>query len=376
MRDQSKTHRSVWGGLDPQEESFLETEQYDLLRNLFSRKETKPVISDEPQTKKTKIPAAKYIEFARSNNICIGLAKFRSKGIRIEEICEILRQLKFKRLSVDEWYRVKDLLPSDSEIKSLKSIGPDVIDTHESEVCLLKLSKISRGRDRLDAIIFLTTLESSADFIQKRLSLLLDVSVRILNSAGLKEILKTILCIGNILNANTYKGGAIGFKIAGLQKLSQTKSIDGKSNVIDYLIQALYSRQGKGDKDANLALLTDQELSPINDARSYNLMDLIKDVRLARINYANATEIYNTIADTLDEDQVIALKSELKHSNEIINNMELSLQATQNKTEEACQFLGEEAANSNQIFNIISGFLNEFAEAKKKYNKSLKERKV
>ena len=371
MRDQSKTNRSIWGQV-PQQES-LESEHYEQLRNLFSRKETKPSNSDdEPKLKKTKITGPKFIEFARSNNICIGLAKFRSKGIKIDEICEITRQLKFKSLSIDEWLRVKELLPSDTETKSLKSIVPDAIDTHESEVCLLKLSKISRIRDRLDAIIFFTTLESAADFIMKRLNLLLDVSLRILNSAGFKEILTTILAIGNALNANTYKGSAIGFKISGLQKLSQTKSIDGKSNVIDYLVQVLYSRQSKGDKDANLALLTDQELSPINDARSYNLMDLIKDVRLAKKDYEAATEIYNAIADTLDEDQKTALTEDLKHSNEILGNMELALQSTQSKTEEACQFLGEEAANSNQIFNIISGFLNEFADSKKKYNKSLK----
>jgi hypothetical protein len=55
-------------------------------------------------------------------------------------------------------------------------------------------------------------------------------------SEGLREIMVSVLAIGNAMNQGSRKGSAMGFRLGSLVKLAQTKSTDGKSTVIDYLI--------------------------------------------------------------------------------------------------------------------------------------------
>lgn len=49
--------------------------------------------------------------------------------------------------------------------------------------------------------------------------------------------MKNVLAIGNAMNDGTWKGGAVGFKLSSLMRLSQTKSSDGSSTVLDYLVK-------------------------------------------------------------------------------------------------------------------------------------------
>jgi hypothetical protein len=364
---------SLWSQVDNQ--GILESEQMEALKVLFTRKEAKALQEDGPQVKKSKISGPKYIEFSRGNNICICLSKFRSRGIKVDDIATIIQQLKFDTLSIDEWMRVKELMPSDSEMKSLKSITEGIDTLHEAERCLFLLSQINRIRDRVRAILYLNSIVSTADDIVKRLNLLHDVSLRVLNSSGFKEIMKTILLIGNTLNTGTYKGSATGFKLSGLQKLSQTKSIDGTTNVVDYLIQVLHSRESKGDSVAKVALEVDIELAKVAHASSFNLTDLIKDVKLIKFEQTASEEIVNFTLETLDTDQRLNLKNKLMTSNEIAVSMDQTLQTTIEATSQCCLFLGDTIENSNQILNILSGFLKEFSDSKKKYRTSFSKRK-
>ena len=53
-----------------------------------------------------------------------------------------------------------------------------------------------------------------------------------MNSAGIKQLMKLILAIGNYLNGESARGGAWGFKINLLSKLSQTKTADGTKTLM------------------------------------------------------------------------------------------------------------------------------------------------
>ena len=53
-----------------------------------------------------------------------------------------------------------------------------------------------------------------------------------MNSTGIKQLMKLILAIGNYLNGESARGGAWGFKINLLSKLSQTKTADGTKTLM------------------------------------------------------------------------------------------------------------------------------------------------
>ena len=55
-------------------------------------------------------------------------------------------------------------------------------------------------------------------------------------STQLKQVLQVVLSVGNFLNEGTHKGRAAGFKLSTLNKLSSTKSVDGKINLLDFIV--------------------------------------------------------------------------------------------------------------------------------------------
>ena len=100
----------------------------------------------------------------------------------------------------------------------------------------------------------------------------------ILLSHGLQEVFRNILAIGNIMNKGTWKGDAFGFRLSSLSKLHQTKSSDGKSTVLDYLIQMLHTRVEGGDTSGLAALNIDCELSLLSRCKSIVLSELYNEI--------------------------------------------------------------------------------------------------
>ena len=55
-------------------------------------------------------------------------------------------------------------------------------------------------------------------------------------NSKLKSMLEVILAIGNYLNGTSARGGAYGFDVDTLQKLSDLRGQDGKSTLLDYIV--------------------------------------------------------------------------------------------------------------------------------------------
>lgn len=53
----------------------------------------------------------------------------------------------------------------------------------------------------------------------------------------IKSVLEVVLAFGNYLNGGSYRGGAYGFKLSALQKLTETKATDSKKSLIHYIVQ-------------------------------------------------------------------------------------------------------------------------------------------
>ena len=74
-----------------------------------------------------------------------------------------------------------------------------------------------------------------------------DACVWVVDSGALKSVMETVLAIGNIMNRGTFKGGAAGFSLDSLLKLTQTRSTsDKKVTLMEYLCNVL---ENKGDAE-------------------------------------------------------------------------------------------------------------------------------
>jgi hypothetical protein len=114
----------------------------------------------------------------------------------------------------------------------------------------------------------------------------------VLISPGLLEILRCVLAIGNAMNQGSWKGQAAGFRMSSLAKLHQTKSSDGTSTVLDYLVLMLYTRAEEGgDLAASAAFNIDVELRMLSKCKSISLTDLSTEITTLKRGLESSTRV-------------------------------------------------------------------------------------
>jgi hypothetical protein len=70
----------------------------------------------------------------------------------------------------------------------------------------------------------------------------------------------------------TWKGGAKGFRLVSLARLSHTKSTDGKSTIMNYLVHLFHTRhEASGDAGALAALQLDEDLASVRLAKNVSV---------------------------------------------------------------------------------------------------------
>merc|ERR1712023_44945 len=53
------------------------------------------------------------------------------------------------------------------------------------------------------------------------------------------KFVKIVLALGNFMNGRTARGGAYGFKLSTLTKLSDTKTTDNKKTLMQWIVEVL-----------------------------------------------------------------------------------------------------------------------------------------
>ena len=67
---------------------------------------------------------------------------------------------------------------------------------------------------------------------------------QVVTSDDLAMLLKAVLDLGNVLNSGTTRGGAIGFKLGALLRLTDMKSSDRKTSALKYVLAQLEAQRG------------------------------------------------------------------------------------------------------------------------------------
>lgn len=144
-------------------------------------------------------------------------------------------------IQIDDALRVKDILPTEQEVKTFtdikKSKSFKLNDLVEVEQAMFKLCQVERLKEKITVLIFLLTWNTSIVTFTRKCEILAQTTEKACSSEGLIEIFHTILSIGNSLNTGSSKANALGYKLSGLGKLNQTKSSNNILSVLDFLVQ-------------------------------------------------------------------------------------------------------------------------------------------
>jgi len=122
-----------------------------------------------------------------------------------------------------------------------------------AELFFKQLVPIKRIEDKVRVMKTMHFFKDHVEEVREGFKTLQEVCNQVLNSEKLLQVLQMVLNIGNLMNEGTLNGGVEAFKFESLSKLSQTKSVDGKLTVLDYIVETFIS---KGERDV-LNLLTE-----------------------------------------------------------------------------------------------------------------------
>jgi hypothetical protein len=89
---------------------------------------------------------------------------------------------------------------------------------------------------RIDALIFHHSYKEPTEDAVRKTKGYLKLMKDLRTNPKLKLMLEVILAVGNYLNGTSARGGAYGFDVDTLQKLSDLRAQDGKSTLLDYLV--------------------------------------------------------------------------------------------------------------------------------------------
>ncbi len=239
---QDAAQNSVWGKVTEGKKLFagaVEDSDVGMLEDLFHKKaggklKSKAQGNDGGSAKKKRRRMAGLIDMTRANNIAISLKAF--KEFSFDEIAEVLKTLDRSKITGDRITFLASIMPNDMEQKAVARFRGEPEELLPAEQFFMTLQKVPRMSAKIKVLETMDTMTERSTDLSDRFSLVETVCGNVMSSGKLQKVLASILSIGNIMNEGTQKGDAAGFTLDSLMKLTQTKSVDGKMTILDYLV--------------------------------------------------------------------------------------------------------------------------------------------
>lgn len=167
------------------------------------------------------------------------------------------------------------LLPQQHQLVRLEEFSGQIDELHEAEQIALRLGSIKRLEHRLTSIIFKLRFDDDRRDLMRDIVAVTTACEEVEGSKKLKQILKYVLLIGNVLNSGSNRGGAYGFEISFLPKLVTTKAEDNKTTLLHFLVETV-------EKKAHDALDFHNEIQHVDQASRISPEQLQKNLEMMK----------------------------------------------------------------------------------------------
>merc|ERR1712216_489885 len=149
----------------------------------------------------------------------------------------------------------KAIMPSEHEMNTMRRWKGDISQLGKAEKFFAAVSKMPRLGAKLSSFAFVASFSDTASTLGARANLLTAACAQLTESEALATVLKRMLTVGNTLNEGTRRGGATGFTLNSLLKLTSTKGVDNKTTILDYVVGLMLEKGQGAVIDATLAVL-------------------------------------------------------------------------------------------------------------------------
>ncbi|XP_042485966.1 formin-like protein 5 [Macadamia integrifolia] len=136
------------------------------------------------------------------------------------------------------------MVPTVDEELKLRLFTGDISQLGPAERFLKMLIDIPLAFKRIEALVFMSSLEEEVSIVKESLATLEVASKELRSSRLFLKLLEAVLKTGNRMNDGTFRGGAQAFKLDTLLKLADVKGIDGKTTLLHFVVQEIIRSEG------------------------------------------------------------------------------------------------------------------------------------
>ncbi|KAL3655288.1 hypothetical protein CASFOL_001074 [Castilleja foliolosa] len=179
------------------------------------------------------------IDLKRAYNVEIMLTKVK---MPLPDMMAAVLAMDESLLDADQVENLIKFCPKKEEMELLKNYTGDTENLGKCEQFFLELMKAPRVESKLRVFLFKIQFNTQVSDFRKSLNSINSACAEVRNSLQLKEIMKKILYLGNMLNQGTARGAAVGFKMDSLLKLTDTRAANSRMTLMHYLCKVLAAK--------------------------------------------------------------------------------------------------------------------------------------
>lgn len=157
----------------------------------------------------------------------------------LQDMLNAILALDTSALDIDQVENLIKFCPTKEEIVMLKNYTSNKELLGKCEQFFLELMKVPRVESKLRVFAFRLTFAAQVKDLKANLKIINNTSREVKESVKLRQIMQTILTLGNALNQGTARGSAVGFRLDSLLKLSDTRARNNKMTLMHYLCKLL-----------------------------------------------------------------------------------------------------------------------------------------
>jgi predicted HicB family RNase H-like nuclease len=195
----------------------------------------------EEEAQEQKKEKQTLIDGKRSYTISLQLGSLR--GLSYETIREAIVTMDDVIINDTNIGTLKEIVPTDDEIQLIveyadsgKSVDEDLA---EPDRFFYRMKGLHALPDRLEAWQFLMSFNNLIGSIRPDIGTVIEACRELKESKKMAQFLGLVLTVGNFLNGKTKSKIQYGFKMKSLLKLNDTKSSDGRTSLLMFLVDLI-----------------------------------------------------------------------------------------------------------------------------------------
>jgi hypothetical protein len=306
------------------------------------------------QKKKT---GAAVLDIRKSNNAAIVLAQFK---LSIKDIKQAVETLDDSVLSTDQLIALKSLFPlSKVEQQALASFENREHELPNAERFYIEALKMTHFEQRIECFLYHKQFAGCFDDLFEQVNTISRAVAQMRDSNNIKQLLKLILAVGQVLNRGTYLA-ARGFKLSSLIRIAETKARNQTTTLLDCVISTAAAQQQQ-----HLFTLFD-ELPDISAASRLDLESTVADLADLKAGLATLERellfFSSAGAATLFCDVMTPFQAEASQK---LQQLEQLIHDTKANFDQVCIYFGEEPKeqSATTLFGPLVAFSNTYRNA-------------